>query len=61
MCTTICSCLGRMSKAFVFLKVTYNAEINKQNGRTYVVQCYGWGRWRKHMVFDNIEPVLEDT
>ena len=39
--------------------VTY--EINKQNGRTYVVQCYGWGRWRKHMVFGNTEPVLENT
>ena len=43
----------------MFLMVTY--EINKQNGSTYVVQCYGWGRWRKHMVFGNIEPVLEDT
>ena len=28
-------------KACVFFNVTCNAEINKQNGRTYVVQCYG--------------------
>ena len=43
MYTNICRCLGRISKALVIFHVTCSAEINKQNGRTYVVQCYGWG------------------
>ena len=41
MYTIICRCIERIKKAFVFLKVTYNVEINKQNGKTYVVHIGG--------------------